>query len=391
MFNNLSLELEKKAIRNVLERNIFDKDNKEQMEIYKVFEKCAKDDTDSKTMIEELNSLGDLKEYNDNFRNFVEHRIDDLKLLEKQAKEVQELEENVKEEVLELKNNFNERHVDYQNKSIESYDIDKTKDNEDNIFEENKDHTFLEEKDYKARLYADLENLKNINSVLNEEVKKTGDPYDSRIEEKHESEYVGKEHDDEIEKIQTEASNNNNKIFNNASVEDVASYYNDYSKRETYDSKLNIELNFENDEHVEIKLSHRGTKVNESMQSISFVYDGKDNMEYFYNEVYKYLVDAHVIDDNTKTQVNGSTLESENSSGQVFKVSGPGTEALQVQEDIEEAKVIKNGIGEKAKVRKREINVPNNFGFYNYKLFIVILIAVILICLLLIIINIFKI
>ena len=119
MYNNISLEKEKQAMRDALP--YFDQKNEKEMKVYETFERCAKENVDAKRMIELLEQLGDLdeNEYDKGLIRFVEARKEELASLVDKASEMDELQRDVQEKNEELEDELEKRSVEYDDDIIE--------------------------------------------------------------------------------------------------------------------------------------------------------------------------------------------------------------------------------------------------------------------------------
>ena len=269
MFNNISLEKEKQALRDTFP--YFNQDDEKEMKIYKVFERCARENVEEKQMIAALQDLGDLNDYDIGIRNFVEARISELEYLQKQNQKTNDLneeketkEENkeseeikeIKEESKKIEENLQNRNIEYENdiKTI-NYEQDDRQINQA-YFEENKEE-INEEKELKN----DLELLKEQNKALEKE-KTTGEEFDKKIEEQTQSKYLNNStHNEQMERIQKDAVNNK-KIMDDNSLEAVHSYYSYYVNNQTDKSKMDVQINYDGNDKVEINFAHKGEETN---------------------------------------------------------------------------------------------------------------------------------
>lgn len=371
MYNNISLEREKSALRDAL--IYLDKDNEEEKEIYKTFENCSKDDISEEKMIEDLKSLGDLKGFSTSFRNFVEARINELEFLQKQQKELKDLKTEIVEENKKLEQEFDKRNIDYKD------DIEKQ--NQEEKLEQDLETTYLEENETKEELKQDLDTLKDKKKAVTNE-KESGSEFDKKIENETKSDYINNStHEDQINSIQEKAYENK-KTYNNPSGDYVANCYNYYLENETISSKFDVKIDYKSNNEVEVKFGLKGTVVDEKIPRLSFNYVGDEQMTNFRNNVYPMLIEEHVIDSKTETKTESGHLESINSNDETLEVNGNDEEVLGAKEDI--AKTVER---KKGMVRKKEFKMPNNNGFNNNGIITIVLVSLIIVCLVVIFIN----
>ena len=315
-------------------------------------------------MLDELDKLGLMKDYPENLQNFFSETYKMLEALEKQEKQINQNNDQIKEKGQEVKEELSKRNIDY---NLE-YGIEKQLDK----------MSYVEKQDYIAKQEKQLENIELALEKGIRQEKTSGDEFDERIYNLTTPEALSNDKG-EVRKINEDARNNKLYLLNPDS-ENVLTIIGDLRGTQTNDSKLNIKIDYENSKMVTLQIGYKGTQVDESKPLYNCVYS---DPSYFKAFILPELLEQHLIDEPNKFQENGS-LMSENSEGETLEVTGNENEVNSVSNEIDSC-VDDYNIEKSMRMNKKNVRVRLDENIYksaaslSVTIYVIILIAAILI------------
>ncbi len=363
MNNDIALEKIKKYLDD--STVFFDPDK----ETYNILKSCTTEEIQAEEILNNLNKIGEIKEYPEFLQKFFDKAFKALEYLEEKDKEIEDIMKELEKEHEILKEELKKRGIEYKD--------------ELNPMEKYKEQTYNEKKDNISDLKDDLDKLKDKNYILKNNEKELGKAFDEELTEEIEAkEFENSKHNDEMEKINENAQNNKKQLVN-PTLEDFKNHYEFMEENQTDLSRLNIEVEYKDDSTVEVKIGYKGTEVDETKQQIICNYDS-NQLEYFDNEIMPYLVEKHVIESggikNKEENAEKETLDTVNANDEAMLIIGTAAGAAYAKKEIDENIITYVDNPEKevkdkgiAKQIRREFY--NNNGTENKGSFIIIFIA----------------
>ena len=298
---------------------------------------CGNPKLNPDQMLDKLEQVGKLKEYDKDFEKFFDKTFQALECIERDGEDIDKIMKEVEREY----------------RLIEKR-IKKITDKQDT------------ERIDKEALYE---------QILKGEVEQ--DDYEN-IVNKEETE----------EKI-NEAMQKNEKGIVNPTLDEFKDYYEFMEKNQTDSEKLDIQVEYKKDASVEVKIGYKGSENDEDKQQLVCNYD-KDQLESFDEEVMPYLVEKHVIDSGG---IKGKEYDEENKktnsinvNGETMLIIGAGAGAayainemdqnIITEEELEKVEEKQNLKENKGIARQIKRDFYNNNGLENKGTFIIIFVSV---------------
>jgi len=368
MNNNIDINIIR---RNLVEvSNLFDPEKR----TYQILNEVANNpDSTTEDLIKAFKEIGDLKEYPPELANYLHKTYNDLQALDELNKEIENLIEETKKENEILINEFKKRNVEY--------------DGNLNFETDYENMTYNQKKEYIEKLKADLELLKEKNKKIDEEEKKLGEKFDEKtLEEVNGPDLKESTHNEEMVDI-NEKAEDNYKIYNNPTLDDVTTYYNFMADNQTDESKLNVEIEYKEDGNIEVKIGYKGTEVNEKNPMLLLNYTDK---EYFDTEVLPYLIERHIVDtEELKKEQDESHIKSENSFGETMAVVGATAMITKIASDMDNQRamylddLVRQNDKQRVRVREFDNTASASTGLYIIPILLIITIIVVILFLVL--------
>lgn len=354
----IDVETIRKSLESVID--LFDPDKNS----YQIINTCINNKMSAEEMLDNLSKVGNNKEYPQELQDFFYDAYNNLKDLSELDKKIEETFGQIQKENKDLEAILKDKSINFDS------DIE--------LKEEYKDAPYEKKKEYLSELERDLESIKEKKSIAKEE-KKSGEKFDEGIEKEINRENIEEtEHNQEIKEIQDQAEKNI-VIYTNPLLENVKNYVNYAKSNEQTGSELAVEIVY-NTDGVELNLGYKGEKVNENHPLMKCKYD---NVDYFNEEIYPYLIEEHIMEGGVKgVELNEEGLESVNVVGQSLEIRGNkkielnaktvlDEESIEYVDDENYKKTNKN-----SKVLTRKLENINNVGKGNDILLMILILIV---------------
>lgn len=328
---------------------------------YAILMGCIKGRT-AEEMIKGLLTLGNNKDFPNEFREFFYNTYKMLDMLIVMDKEIINKQQKINENYEAIKNEFHDRKIDYNSSFKMNNDYEKM--------------SYSQKKDYLEKLDKQLKLVDNaLQNGINKE-KKSGQSFDENINDLSFAEETNTEKG-KVDAIQNNASSNV-KIVVSPSANDVIGIINYYRENQNNDSKFFFNIDYSNN-GVTLDIGFKGNKVNEKEPLFKCIYN---NMEYFNKEIRPTLIEEHVLDGDVSSRVENGTFESKNETGETMSATGDPNAVLDTSYELNNYVDSRSNTRKNKNVRVRKLEVPDymkHAAFVNNSAFIILVFGVVVI------------
>lgn len=362
--NNINIQSIKKSLELVSKH--FDPEKS----TYQILKNCIENNLTAEQLKQELVKIGSTNDYPKEFQNFFYNCFEELKVLAEKDKEIKQTLEEIKEKNTEFEQEMKKRNVEYKPEFVETTAYENM--------------TYEQKKEYLSNLTNTLETMKlRIEGIKQE--KQSGEKFDEKIEKPISNQsLLNPVSIQEIEQIQKE-SENNYRIINNPSVNDVKNYVNFYRENQQENSVFNIKIEYKNSSQVILDIGYKGTEVNENAPLYRCVYE---NTEEFERTILPMLVEEHVIDGGIKGyETKGDQISSTNQNDEELEIKGNQQmveqTSMYLDNQVVKEETKENTMNNK-NVRVRKLEDPYKAGKSNDMIIMILLMFIIAIILIVI-------